>query len=42
MLEPPRNKYLTLMIYYKSVVDYIEANILLISLQIEEDILASL
>lgn len=23
MLEPPRNKYLSLMIYYKAVVDYI-------------------
>jgi hypothetical protein len=33
--EPPRNKFLTLMCYYKAVVDYIEANIFLISLQIE-------
>jgi hypothetical protein len=42
MGEPPRNKYLTLMGYYKAVVDYIEANIVLISLQIEEEILSSL
>lgn len=41
-MEPPRNKYLTLMAYYKSIVDYIEANIFLISLQIEEEILLSL
>jgi hypothetical protein len=40
--EPPRNKYLTLMNYYKAIVDYIEANICLISLQIEEEILLSL
>lgn len=40
--EPPRNKYLSLMAYYKAVVEYIEANILLISLQIEEEILESL
>lgn len=34
LIEPPRNKYLTLMTYYKSIVEYIEANILIISLQI--------
>lgn len=34
MGEPPRNKFLTLMNYYRAVVDYIEANIFLISLQI--------
>lgn len=28
--------------YYKAIVDYIEANIFLISLQIEEEILLSL
>lgn len=42
MPEPPRNKYLTLMNYYKSIVDYIQANIFIISLQIEEDLLISL
>ena len=40
--EPPRNKYLVLLEYYRSIVDYIEANIFLISLQIEEEILSSL
>lgn len=40
--DPPRNKYLSLMSYYKALVEYIEANILLISLQIEEEILESL
>jgi len=39
---PSRNKYLNLMEHYKSLVDYIEANILLISLQVEDDILDSL
>lgn len=39
---PSRNKYLNLMEHYKSLVDYIEANILIISLQVEDDILESL
>jgi hypothetical protein len=39
---PPRNRYLVLQGHYKAVVDYIEANILVISLQVEDDILESL
>lgn len=40
--EPPRNKYSNLMAHYKALVEYIEANMLLISLQVEDDILCSL
>lgn len=40
--QPSRNKYLNLMTYYKSLVEYIEANMLIISLQVEDDILNSL
>jgi len=39
MPEPPRNKFLILLNYYRNLVDYIEANVLLISLQVDEDIL---
>lgn len=32
--EPPRNKYSNLMTHYKALVEYIEANMLIISLQV--------
>lgn len=32
--QPSRNKYWNLMAYYKSLVEYIEANMLIISLQV--------
>jgi hypothetical protein len=40
--EPPRDKYLALREHYRGLVDYIEASVLLISLQVEDSVLQSL